>query len=86
MDEAPASFARAYQEIQGDIADPDATPVNNPAPPGDDEDGAVAEFWLTDTPCSFDSRQEIVADHPAHNTRARCEDGASTRGTSGLPT
>ena len=85
VDGSALSFERGYEEIHGDIADPDATPVDNPAPPGDDEDGAVAEFWLTDTPCDNATRQEIVADHAVHNTRGSCSAGMKTGSTPGAP-
>ena len=85
IDEAPTSFDRAFQEIQTDVVDPDITPDDNPAPPDDEVDTATSQFWLTDTPCSFAERQEIVADHLAHNTRGRCDDGLQTGETRGAP-
>src|SRR5207247_3114252 len=42
-------------------------------------------FWLTDTPCSFDSRQPITASHFTHNTLGACSDGMQTGATSGAP-
>jgi type II secretory pathway pseudopilin PulG len=84
--DAPASFSRAFQEVQTDVVDPDATPANNPAPPADDDDEiAKAEFWLTDTPCNDSTRQPLAGDHATHNTRGVCSDGLETGGTAGAP-
>lgn len=86
ISDAPVSFPRAFQEVQSDVVDPDATPEDNPAPPANDDDEiAKAEFWLTDTPCSFGQRQPLAGDHQLHNTRGTCSDGLSTGGTAGAP-
>ncbi len=100
VDEAAISFERSFQEVHTDLADPEAVPIDpeNPLPggpgdPGDpcypncgeEEENAVGEFWLTDTPCNLSVRQEIVADHAAHNTRSRCSDGMQTGATQGAP-
>ncbi len=79
------SGERAFQEVHTDVVDPEATPEDNPAPPDNPVDTAKAAFWLTDTPCSASSRQPIVADHLAHNTRGGCSDGPKTGGTRGAP-
>jgi hypothetical protein len=85
IDEAPVSFEHSYDEIQTAVVDPDATPVDNPGPPDEEEEGASAEFWLTDTPCSSPTRQPITQDHTAHNTRATCSEGLQTGTTPGAP-
>ncbi|MGH2953165.1 MAG: type IV pilus modification PilV family protein [Solirubrobacterales bacterium] len=91
IDEAPISFERTFQEVQGDVANPEAFPPDNVNPPPDGDESAEAIFWLTDTPCTFSERQPIVPDppesdgHPAHNTRARCVDGHQTGSTRGAP-
>lgn len=85
IDEAGVSSERAFQEIHTDIADPDAVPSDNPAPPEDDPGTATAQFWLTDTTCNNSQRQPITSDHPTHNTRGRCSDGAQTGSTRGAP-
>jgi hypothetical protein len=86
--EAPASFERTFQEVQGDVYDPEAAPPdedNTLPPPDGEEETATAEFWLTDTPCTQNARVAPTADHAAHNTRARCADGATTGSTRGAP-
>jgi hypothetical protein len=85
IDQAAISFERRFQEMHTDVVDPEIFPDDNPAPPEDEEETAKAEFWLTDTQCSFPDRQPITADHAAHNTRARCADGAQTGSTPGAP-
>jgi hypothetical protein len=84
--DAPVSFPRAFQEVQSDVVDPDATPEDNPAPPADDDDEiAKAELWLTDTPCSSNVREALAGDHQLHNTRGACSDGLQTGATPGAP-
>ena len=86
VDEAPVSFPREYQEAHSDVVDPDVSPDSPGSGGGPVEDEpTVAEFWLTDTPCSFGQRQPITADHLGHNTRARCGNGAQTGTTRGAP-
>jgi len=81
---------RAYQEIQGNAGNPDAGLSNCPTgssgctnPGGTDE--TPWTFWLTDTPCSFDTRQLPPGDHLNHNTLGICENGLHTGSTAGAP-
>ncbi len=86
--DATATGERAYQEIHTEIADPDATPDLNPAPPGDDDDNdsAPEQLWITDTTCDNSSRQPLTGHHAAHNTRGDCSDGLKTgAGNPGAP-
>lgn len=85
LDDNALASGRRYQEVQGEVVDPEVTPDDNPGPPGDPVDGNVAELWLTDTPCSFDERQPITGDHLGHNTRGRCRDGHKTGNSAGAP-
>ena len=86
LDEAASGGERAYQELQAQIADPDAEPVDNenPIPPGD-EDAKPWTFWLTDTTCNNSTRQSITADHPTHNTRGGCGAGQKSGNNPGAP-
>jgi hypothetical protein len=84
IDEAPVSFERSFQELHTDVVDPEANPDDDTIPDEPEESGK-AEFWLTDTPCSFSSRQPIGADHLAHNTRGVCSQGLQTGSTRGAP-
>jgi type II secretory pathway pseudopilin PulG len=85
IDEAPISFEHTYQEVQGDVVNPDAVPPDNvnPPPPGGGEEGGV--LWLTDTACSETTRQPPTGDHLTHNTRGECGDGLQTGATAGAP-
>ena len=85
IDEAPISFERRFVEIHTDVADPEATPDDNPAPPDDPTDETTANFWLTDTPCDNGDRQQTTADHLTHDTRGTCDQGLQTDGTRGAP-
>ena len=42
---------RAYQELQTDIVDPNATPVTDEVPDDQGDEGSYATFFLTDTSC-----------------------------------
>jgi hypothetical protein len=84
LDDGPTG-ARRYQEVHTDVADPDAVPVENALPPGTGEEGTYATFWLTDTPCSFDSRQPLIGDHRAHNTLGVCSSGPAFGDGPGAP-
>jgi hypothetical protein len=53
-------------------------------PPGEEGDSAW-QFWLTDTPCSEDTRQPITDHHDSHNTIGTCGDGLETGTTPGAP-
>ncbi len=67
---------RHYQELQAQISDPEAQPVDNenPTPP---PTGTASTWltWLTDTPCNNTGRQDITADHLTHNTNGVCSAG-----------
>ena len=75
---APGGSNRRYQELQGQVADPDAEPIENPGPdPGGDE-STWWKLWLTDTTCDELERKEHPesdGNHPTHNTRGDCADG-----------
>jgi hypothetical protein len=82
---APGGSDRRYQEIQGQIVDPEAKPSKNPGPaPGG---GTVTPWllWLTDTTCVNSSRLEIEGDHEAHNTRGVCAGGLQYGNEPGAP-
>jgi hypothetical protein len=85
IDEAPISFERRFQEIQTEIVDPDATLDDNPAPYQDEIDAGTVSHFLTDTTCVESERHVLTSDHPAHNTRGRCEDGEQTGEIRGAP-
>ena len=85
IDDTAVVAERAFQEVQTQVVDPEATPTDNPAPDDDEVESATAQFWLTDTPCDSDTRIPPSADHLAHNTRGRCADGLKTGDTRGAP-
>lgn len=68
---------RVYQEIHTDFANPSAK-INSGGPPGGGNPGNPTPwtFWLTDTSCNNNSRQQITSDHHSHNTRGICSAGA----------
>ena len=76
---------RRFQEVHTDVADPDAVPEENPGPGDDEDEVGKAEFWLTDTPCTNNTRQPLTGDHAAHNTRGVCSAGMQTGSTRGAP-
>jgi hypothetical protein len=68
---------RHYQELQSQIADPDAT-VTGPNPGCQSSCNTTPwTFFLTDTPiaCATTDRQAITADHLLHNTNGSCGSG-----------
>ena len=83
LDQTAPGGARAYQEIQGNLFNPDAG-ANQcvtgssgcPAHGGTDE--TPWTFWLTDTSCNNSTRQAISADHATHNTLDVCSKGTKT--------
>jgi type II secretory pathway pseudopilin PulG len=86
IDQAPAaSYERSFQELHTDVIDPDAAPDPGEPIEEDPEETAKAQFWLTDTPCSSNTRQPITADHVAHNTRGVCSQGLTTGSNRGAP-
>jgi hypothetical protein len=85
LDTTASGGFRRYQEIQGQVIDPDAEPSENPGPaPGG---GSITPWllWLTDTSCDKSSRLEIEGDHLAHNTRGECGTGLKTGNAPGAP-
>ena len=85
LDTTASGGIRRYQEIQGQVVDPDAEPSENPGPaPGG---GTVTPWllWLTDTTCDNSSRLEIEGNHLAHNTRGECASGLKTGNEAGAP-
>ncbi len=85
LDSTAAGGDRAYEELHTDIVDPDVSPVVDSVPEGDGEEGSFATFWLTDTPCSHDERQDPTGDHATHNTLGDCSAGAESGDTLGAP-
>jgi Tfp pilus assembly protein PilV len=90
LDQTAAGGTRAYQELQGNASNPDAGLSKCPAgssgctnPGGTDE--TPWTFWLTDTPCSTNSRQPLTGAHLNHNTLGICDDGPKAGSTAGAP-
>jgi type II secretory pathway pseudopilin PulG len=83
LDTTSVAGSRHYQELQTQIADPDAT-VAGPHPPGAGG-GKPWTFWLTDTTCDNTDRQPTTGDHLLHNTNGACSAGLkdSSQCTSG---
>jgi hypothetical protein len=86
LDPSSSGGTRSYQEVQAQVADPEAEPVDdeNPIDPGD-ENAKPWVFWLTDTTCNHSSRQPITGDHLSHNTRGACSAGRRTGNSPGAP-
>jgi hypothetical protein len=96
LDTTASGGVRHYQELQTQISDPAAEPVDNsnPGPDGDgdgipdpppDPDEKPWTFFLTDTSCDQATRQPITADHLSHNTRGACALGQKTGNDPGAP-
>ena len=77
LDTTASGGVRAYQEVQSDIQNPTAN-SNYGGPAGGGTTATPWTFWLTDTPCNNNSRQQISGDHKAHNTRGLCSNGLQT--------
>jgi hypothetical protein len=81
---------RRYQEIQGQVVDPEAEPSENPGPaPGG---GSVTPWilWLTDATCDrtepkTPAERAEEGNHLAHNTRRVCATGPKTGNAPGAP-
>jgi type II secretory pathway pseudopilin PulG len=78
---------RGYVEVTSDFVDPTDNALNDPIPGAN---GVVTgqQFYLSDTPCAASgttARQDIVGDHPLHNTRGTCASGPHTGPTLGAP-
>jgi type II secretory pathway pseudopilin PulG len=83
LDPTASGSTRAYQELQGNLSNPNAglskcpagsSGCTNPGGP----DPTPWTFWLTDTPCSFNGRQPITGDHQSHDTLGQCSAGLKT--------
>jgi hypothetical protein len=79
-----AGGGRTYQEIQSDVSDGSAGGQTG-GPSGGGTNAKPWTFWLTDTPCNFNSRQPITADHATHNTRGICSAGQKSGNSPGAP-
>lgn len=87
---APGGTGRRYQEVQGQIVDPEAEPSENPGPTPGGDTVTPWVLWLTDATCEKAEpetplKREEVGDHPAHNTRGFCADGEVTGNEPGAP-
>lgn len=75
LDDQPISYDRPYQEVQSDFSDPDAS-LSSGGGQGTGDVVTAQQFYLSDTRCDTGSgdpaRQEITADHPAHDTLGAC--------------
>lgn len=78
------SGERGYSEVQANFIEPKDSSLNDPKP-GSEGVVTAQQFFLSDTPCSLSERQEIVADHPLHDTLGRCSNGLQTGATPGAP-
>jgi prepilin-type N-terminal cleavage/methylation domain-containing protein len=84
---ANQSGQRGYVEVQSDFIDPKDSSLNDPIP-GAQGVNTAQQFFLSDTPCAAAGttvRQDIVADHPLHNTLGTCASGLRTGSTPGAP-
>jgi type II secretory pathway pseudopilin PulG len=84
LDSTAPGGTRAYQEIHGDVSNPDAKGSGTGPGPGNN-DATPWTFWLTDTPCNNSNRQTIASDHQTHNTLGLCSNGMQTGSTAGAP-
>jgi hypothetical protein len=82
---ASGGNSRRYQEVQGQLIDPEAEPAENPGPAPGGGSATRWLLWLTDTTCLQSSRLEIEGDHPGHNTRGECATGLKTGNAPGAP-
>lgn len=87
LDDTTAGGPRRYQEVQGQVVDPDAEPASFPSQEPGGDDTVSWTLWLTDTPCNQAERQEQPSDndHPTHNTRGDCQNGLQTGNVPGAP-
>jgi hypothetical protein len=85
LEQTAAGGTRMYQEIQGDLSNPDAGLGRGSGTGSNDNDATPWTFWLTDTPCDNANRQPIAGDHLTQNTLGRCSDGIHTGSTAGAP-
>ena len=86
LDQTASGGTRGYQELQGQIVDPEVEPVENANPIDPSEETAQPwTYFLTDTPCDQATRQPILADHLMHNTRGTCDAGLKNGNNPGAP-
>jgi hypothetical protein len=87
LDQTASGGSRRYQEVQGQVVDPDAEPSNFPEQEPGGDDTVTWNLLLTDTPCDQAEHQEQVAnsDHASHNTRGDCADGPQAGNVPGAP-
>jgi hypothetical protein len=75
---ASGGSERRYQELQGQIGDPEAEPIDNKGPSPGGGEAEWLRLWLTDTPCDQPERKEhpeTDGSHATNNTRGDCADG-----------
>lgn len=88
LDETGSGGSRRYQEVQGQVVDPDAEPTSFP---GQEPGGSATVPWtlmLTDTPCNQPERLPHPAengDHLTHNTRGDCANSPQEGNVPGAP-
>jgi hypothetical protein len=78
VNQTASGATRAYQEIQGDVGDPDAGKNSGQGPGQSTNNSTPWTFWITDTPCNQSTRQPITADHLTHDTLGACSAGMKT--------
>jgi hypothetical protein len=90
LDTTASGGVRRYQEVQGQMVDPEAEPSENPGPaPG----GGTATpwlLWLTDATCDRSEPKMPLeraeeGDHVGHNTRGTCATGPKSGNAPGAP-
>lgn len=88
LDETASGGARRYQEVQGQVVDPDAEPSNFPEQEPGGNDTIAWTLNLTDTTCNHAERQKhpaVSTAHFTHNTRGDCADGGQAGNVPGAP-
>ena len=83
LDQTASGGVRAYQELQGNLYNPEAGSNqcvigSSGCPPHGGTDATPWTFWLTDTPCNNNTRQSITGQHATHNTLDVCSKGLHT--------
>jgi hypothetical protein len=87
-DTASGGFERRYQEVQGQVVDPEAEPSTFPNQEPGGSDTIPWTLFLTDTPCFESERQphpESEGSHSTHNTRGDCTGGLVEENSPGAP-
>ena len=88
LDTTASGGVRRYQEVQGQVVDPDAEPSSFPSQEPGGGDTVPWTLQLTDTPCDQPARMPPPAEngsHATHNTRGDCSDGLRVGNTPGAP-